>query len=347
MDEIRVGIIGSGKVAQGRHIPRLKNVPGVEITHAWSRTPATARSAAEQFDIPNVVDRWEDIIESPEVDAVVIATPPVMHLPATLAALQSGKHVLCQARMARNVAEARRMLDASKATNLVTTLYPPLPGLKGDRVLKRLVHDEGYVGEVREVRVTAMNVPPPGAGAWATDPAAVGVNTMTLGILAEVINRWFGPASTVIADIRSHVTGSPQAVPDSLAIAAELESGATASYHLSSHAPFGPGSSVDIFGSKGAIHYKLFAEEISGATEGDDGLKPIDIPPGEEQTQTTDAEFIQAIREGTPVSPDFEEGLRYVEFCEAVAQSAHTGERVAMPPEAKMDAWGKPLDAGS
>ena len=335
-----------GKVAQGRHIPRLQNVPGVEITHAWSRTAATAEAAAKQFDIPHVVGRWEDIVETPDVDAVVIATPPVLHLPVTLAALESGKHVLCQARMARNLAEARMMLDASRATDLVTTLYPPLPGLKGDRVMRRLLRDEGYVGEVREVRVTSLDTPPPGVGAWTTDPDVVGVNTMTLGILAEVINRWFGPVASVAADVRSHETAGPSAVPDSLAIAAELESGATASYHLSSHARFGPGSSVEVYGSKGAIVYKLFAEEIMGATEGDEGLRPIEIPPDEARKQTTDAEFIQAIREGTPVSPDFEEGVRYVEFCEAVAQSAHYGARVAMPPEAKMDSWGRPLDAG-
>ncbi len=115
-DTVRVGVIGAGKIAQDRHIPLLQKVPRVEVTHVWSNTAETARRAAQQFDIPNVVDRWERIVEAPEIDAVVIATPPNLHLPVTLAALDSGKHVLCQARMARNLSEARRMLEASKAT---------------------------------------------------------------------------------------------------------------------------------------------------------------------------------------------------------------------------------------
>ena len=128
-DTVRVGIIGAGKIAQDRNIPLLQKVRDVEITHAWSRTPETARKAARQFGIPTVVDRWEEIVEAPEIDAVVIATPPILHLPTTLAALDAGKHVLCQARMARNLSEALRMLEASRATDLVTTLYAPGFGL--------------------------------------------------------------------------------------------------------------------------------------------------------------------------------------------------------------------------
>lgn len=57
--------------------------------------------------IGSTVDDWRQIAESPEVDAVLIATPPVLHHEATLAALAAGKHVLCQARMARNLSEAQ------------------------------------------------------------------------------------------------------------------------------------------------------------------------------------------------------------------------------------------------
>ena len=63
-DIIRVGIIGAGKIAQARHIPLLQKVPGVEITHAWSRREETARTAARKFGIPNLADRWEQIIET-------------------------------------------------------------------------------------------------------------------------------------------------------------------------------------------------------------------------------------------------------------------------------------------
>ncbi len=341
MEDVRVGIIGAGKVAQDRNIPRLKNVPGVRVTHAWSRTPETARGAAARFDIPVVVGDWREIVDSPDVDAVVVATPPVLHLPATLAALDAGKHVLCQARMARNLAEARRMCEAAGAADLVTALYPPMPGLKGDRMVRRLVRREGYVGDVTEVRVAAMDLPTAVLPHWRNDPEVVGVNAMILGILAEITNRWVGPAASVSAVAASHEGSGP--VPDSISVSAELESGATMSYHLSSRASFGPGSWVEIYGTRGALAYKLFAEEVMGASGGDEALAPLEIPADEARAQTTDAEFIAAIRGGPPVSPSFEEGLRYMELCEAVAQSATSGQQVRMPPEPKMDAWGSCL----
>ena len=347
-DTVRVGIIGAGKIAQDRHIPLLQKVGGVEITHAWSRTAATARKAAQEFGIPHVVDRWERIVETPDVDAVVIATPPNLHLPATLAALDSGKHVLCQARMARNLSEALRMLKAARATDLVTSLYAAGFGLKGDRVVRRLLHDEGYVGDILEVRVTSMVPGIPEPGAWQVDPEVVGVNTMMLGILAEVIYRWIEPAKSVTA-----ATGEdPLAVPQSLSIAAELQGGATASFHLSFRVARGPGNSIEIYGTRGVLDYKLLVEkpgglvedeEIAGMTEGETEMHPIEIPVAEQRDRTMDAEFIEAIRNGTPVAPDFAEGVRYMEFSEAVAQSVYEGRTVSLPPEPKMDSWGRPL----
>ena len=352
MDRVRVGIIGAGGVAQSRHLPRLTAIPEVELRLVWSRDADKARKVAAEFGIAATADDWREVAASPEVDAVVVATPPVLHLPATRAALAAGKHVLCQARMARNLREAREMHQAAKATDLVTALYPPLPGLKGDRVMLRLLHRERFVGDIREVRVAGMALLDAGdTYGWQTDPDVTGVNTMTLGMWVEVLNRWVGPATSVLAKGKTHrrwrstADGATEraVVPDSLAIAADLACGATASYHFSTAAAFAPGQAIEIYGSEGALVYTLFGDDLRGATGGDDGLHPIEIPPQEVRTQSTDAEFIRAIREGTPVLPDFEEGLRYMEFSEAVAISLRTGEAVSMPPEPQMDAWGRPL----
>jgi predicted dehydrogenase len=353
-ETVRVGIIGAGKIAQARHIPLLQKVDDVEVTHAWSRTPETARKAASEFGIPTVVGQWQKIVESPDIDAVVIGTPPNMHLPVTLAALDAGKHVLCQGRMARNLAEAQEMLRAARAVSLVTALYPPRPGLKGDRVVQRLLHEEDYVGEIREVRVNGMAFTEESEGyQWQVDPDIVGVNAMTVGLWAEVLDRWVGPATSVVAKGKTHggrrATASggraEGVVPDSLAVAAELECGATATYHYSTQAAFAPDQSIEIYGSRGGLVYRMFSDELSGVSEGSEELAPIEIPPGDVRLQDTDAEFVSAIREGTPVSPDFEDGVRYMGFCEAVALSLKTGEAVQVPPPPVMDAWGRYLES--
>ncbi|MGH9162641.1 MAG: hypothetical protein ACRD2X_21950, partial [Vicinamibacteraceae bacterium] len=109
---------------------------------------------------------------------------------------------------------------------------------------------------------------------------------------------------------------------------------------------WGPGHSIEIHGERGALMYRFFAEQILGGLEGAD-LVPIAIPPDEEGVQDTDEQFIQAIGSGGAVTPRFEDGLRYTEFCEAVALSVLTGAAVEVPPPASMDAWGSPLSGSN
>ena len=347
-DKIRVGILGTGFIAQTRHIPILQGLPDAEITHAWSLSQADTQKVADQFGIPNVVERREQIIESADIDAVVVATPPVLHMPATVAALEAGKHVLCQARMARNLKEARQMLDASQATDRVAALYACGFGLKGDRVMRRLIHDENYIGDILEVRAVSFYEAVPEIGQWTADPETAGVNTMLLGILAEVLYRWIDPVTAVTA-ISSD---DPASVPQSLGVVAELQGGGTASFHLSCRVGHGPGNKIEIYGTRGELEYRMLSEkpggmvteeEIFGRTEGETDISPIEIPLAEMRDRTMDVEFIKAIRHGTPVEPDFAEGIRYMEFSEAVAQSLYEGRKISMPPEPKMLTFGKLL----
>lgn len=348
MNVVNVGIVGAGWVVRNRHLPGLRSTSDARVAKIWSRDLEKARRVAADFDIPDVVDDWRAIVSAADVDAVIVATPPSLHAPVSIAALEAGKHVLCQGRMARNLAEAHQMLDAERASGRVAALYPPRPGLKGDRVVRRLLKD-GFVGAIREVRVTGMDLAPASDGyRWQSDPEVVGVNTMALGMWAEVLHRWLGPVRRVAAVTATHdarrtaVDGSQvdATVPDSLSVSGTLESGATMSCHFSSHAAFGPGNSIEIYGSRGALVYKLFQDELRGATGTDTELTPIPIPPAEERLQTTDLEFIAAILAGTAVSPTFDDGVRYMDFCEAVARSAATGRAVDLPMgQAAMDSW--------
>ena len=61
------------------------------------------------------------------------------------------------------------------------------------------------------------------------------------------------------------------------------------------------------------------------------------------RSRTTVAKFVNIILHGGPIEPDFEEGVRYMEFTEAVAISAHTGQAVMLPPEPATEGWGQPL----
>src|SRR5436190_23248919 len=148
MDKLRVGIIGAGANTRLRHIPGLRTQNSVELVGVANRSEESSRKAAKELDIPKVYADWTKVIADPDIDAVCIGTWPYMHAQMTIAALDAGKHVLCEARMAMNAAEGRRMLEASrKAPGLVAQLVPGPPTLELDPTIKRLVA-EGYVGEV-------------------------------------------------------------------------------------------------------------------------------------------------------------------------------------------------------
>src|SRR6266571_166743 len=111
---IRVGLIGAGANTRARHIPGLRALPDVEIVAVCNRRRESTQAAAREFDIPRTFDTWQDLVADPNIDAVVIGTWPYLHCPITLAALDAGKHVLTEARLSMNAAEAHQMLAASR-----------------------------------------------------------------------------------------------------------------------------------------------------------------------------------------------------------------------------------------
>src|SRR6266567_2612800 len=111
---LRIGLIGAGANTRARHIPGLRAIPDVEIGVVCNRRPESTTAVAGEFGIPRIAEHWQDVIADHEIDAVVIGTWPYLHCPITLAALDAGKHVLTEARLSMDAAEARRMLAAAR-----------------------------------------------------------------------------------------------------------------------------------------------------------------------------------------------------------------------------------------
>src|SRR5438445_11680009 len=131
---LRVGIVGLGGNTRLRHVPGLLACGDVELGAVCNRRPESTAEAAREFKIPRTYEHWQDLVVDPEIDAVVVGTWPYLHCPITVAALDAGKHVLCEARMAMNAAEAREMAAAShRNPRLVAQLVPSPFGLKTHR----------------------------------------------------------------------------------------------------------------------------------------------------------------------------------------------------------------------
>ena len=288
---LRVGVIGAGANTRAKHIPGLRALPDVEITAVCNRRPESTAAVAREFNIPRTFERWQDLAADPDLDAVVIGAWPYLHCPATLAALESGKHVLTEARMACNAAEARLMLAASKRhSNLVAQIVPSPYGLKGDAFMQELIAS-GWLGEMREVELYSLNgaladaaMPLP----WRQDALLSGVNMLTLGILHETLTRWVPRPVRVVAQAHAFIptridpdSGVRRAVetPDSVQVLTVLEGGARAVYQFSGVAPFGSGMGVRLYGADGALHYDFTTDRITGASRrGSAEMKEIAIP---------------------------------------------------------------------
>src|SRR5262249_58211916 len=118
-----------------------------------NRRAESTAAVAREHNIPRTYERWQDLVADPEIDAVVIGTWPYLHCAITLAALEAGKHVLTEARMSINAAEARAMRAAARRhPGLVTQIVPSPYGLKGHNVMRELING-GFLGDLREVCV--------------------------------------------------------------------------------------------------------------------------------------------------------------------------------------------------
>lgn len=345
---LRVGLIGAGDNTRKRHIPGLRALPDVLIAAVCNRRPGSTATVAREFSIPRTHEHWRDLVADPEIDAIVIGTWPYLHCPITLAALAAGKHVLTEARMSLNATEAHRMLDAAREhPDLVAQIVPSPYGMKGHFVMKELL-DADYLGELREVHIHALNNNLGDTAAplsWRQDVGLSGFNMLTLGIVHETLSRWLPPPVRVLAQVHAFIparvdpeSGVRRAVgtPDSVQVLAILENGARAIYTFSGVTPFGQGMGMKLFGTHGMLHYNASTEQIWGVSRraATDAIEPIPIPPEKAWSWQVEAEFVDSIRTGAPVHfTDFESGVGYMEFTEAVARSAQRGEAVTLPLE--------------
>jgi predicted dehydrogenase len=335
---IRVGFVGAGKNTRLRHIPGFQKQAGVELVAVANRSRESGERVAKEFGIRRVHDDWHQLVRADDIDAVCIGTWPYMHAEITIAALAAGKHVLCEARMAMDAAEGRLMLEASRrAPGLVAQLVPSPPTLEVDSTLTRLIA-EGYVGEVLAVELSvtqnARFVDREEPLHWRHDAALSGHNVMNMGIWYEAMMRWLGPARRVMAlgkiavPQRRDETGALRDVkiPDHIEILATLRDGAVARLRFSSVAALGPPAEVWIFGSDGTLRLEAEAKRLSAARRGDKELREIAIPPAQRVGWRVEEEFVNAVRGREKVSrTTFEDGVRYMEFTDAVAMSAALG----------------------
>ena len=337
---VRVGIVGAGTNTVTKHIPGLKAIDGVQIVGVCNRSHASSTRVAQDFDIPTVYDNWSDLINAQDTNAIVIGTWPYMHCRLTLAALAAGKHVMCEARMAMNATEAHQMRTAARANpHLVAQIVPSPMTLRVDKAIKRLI-TENYLGDVLTIEVRAggtfLDLQAPLH--WRNDFDLSGLNIMSMGIWYEAILRWVGAATVVTALGKTYVkmrktedgTLKPVRIPEHIDVLADMACGAQLHMQISGVTGLAGGPEVLIFGSHGTLRFAQ--NKLYGGQRNDPELQEISIPAAEQGGWRVEEEFVNAIRGLEPIThTSFEDGVKYMEFTEAVTRSMAAARRIPLP----------------
>ncbi len=337
----RVGIVGAGEIVKRRHLPALQRHPDVEIV-AVSNSSYESSEEFCQKNVPHAtpMTNWAELLAIPELDIIWIGTPPYMHSAVTMSALEAGKHVFCQARMAMDLAEAEEMLAASRRyPELVTMLCPPPHGMRGGLLVQKLLAEE-ILGKPHHLRLQSLNsafLDPDAPAHWRQRIEISGLNILTLGIYAEVLQSWFGDITGVYARgkiVQPVRQGYDVQIPDLLTVLCTFSNGMEGVLEFSGIDAHAPSDRLEVYGDLGTLTYDFGADVVHASKIGDRALHVVELTPDLETNWHVEDDFIAAVKARGRMRPhpDFDDGVRYMRVVQGVADSRRTNGWVEIAP---------------
>ena len=358
-DRVGIGIIGTG-FARRVQIPALRACERARIVSVASGSMENARATAGEFDIAHFTDDWRETVRRDDVDLICITTPPNLHREMTLAAIEHGKHILCEKPMAMNAAEAREMTEAAKSAGVLALIDHELRFQPGRRRAYAMLRD-GAIGNVRHAKYhfqAPHRGDPKAAWNWWSDEKQGGG---ALGaIVSHVIDsfHWLlgADVANVFCQLQAHIkerpdsTGAPRAVTsddESLLILrfanGDVTDEATGLVSVSMTEYPQYKNRIELYGTDGAMAIE-HRGEVYIAKAGETNWTEIDVDLAENIPGVPDTgfargfmafapEIIEAIAAGrvsVENAATFEDGLKVQMVLDAARESDRTGRVVAV-----------------
>jgi predicted dehydrogenase len=361
--KVRVAIIGAGAVSDYHHVPAIRLDPRAELAAVCDVSPALLEKRKADWGCAFVTTDPEEVCASPDVDAVIIATPNFTHRPIAEAAARGGKHVLCEKPLGLSAGEVRAMYEACRDAGVVhmtAFTYRFAPSMK---YLRHLL-ETGKLGTPRHFRSQRFLDWPETSWGWRQykDKAGAGdLFDMTIHRIDFAIDL-LGPIRQVCGAVARFAprTSTPDGQPcppsdvdDWSCLLGEFESGATGVWEGTTLAKgyhrdgFGH-EWAEINGSEGSAVYRLHEPNtiLLGHTGHD--LAPVPVPaaflkpagsprdPSLGKPATVFRydlvwELVSAIVENRPAVPSFLDGLNAQLVADAVLTSCQTRTWVPTP----------------
>ncbi len=330
--DLRIGLVGVGAAAQINHIPALKRTEGVELVALVDRDPEKAARVAQKFGVPKVHARVDDLLADDEIDAVDVLTPNFLHAPVSIAALEAGKHVLCERPLARSAEEAVAMQKAAKKADRLLMCCVQHRFRPDAQLLRRFV-EKGDLGSVFYAKAGWLRL----KTEWDSDEwraqkrASGGGVVIDLGFQMLDLSLWILGGKKVESVTASVHRAKKGEVEDSATAFFRLEDGCTLTLELTwgllMEKDF---AYVNLFGSGGAALLNPFRvhKGMHGSLV---NVTPTLETPRNMYKQSIESQishFADVLRRGAKPMGLADEIVPVMELLDAVYRSAEQGKEV-------------------
>lgn len=352
MAELRIGLIGCGSIALGAHIPALSRLSSLaRLDWICDVREHVARDTATSLGVPHWTGDYHELLRDTAVDAVIITTPEFLHAEQTIAAIQAGKHVLCEKPIAATLAEADAMISAADASGLKFMVAHSRRFTARYQLVREII-DSGELGEIRIVRenerrprahYAALNLPvdywqPDSVtqGSWKDSARYSGGVSRGHAIHEMDLFRWFAGADATSIHAESLITIEGREVPDAITFHITFANGAIGACDLYTNAPavYPWYHQLEIIGSKAILRARdsdmvtLTRFDATGThfpTSFETLLHVGDAYVNEQK------QFFESILFDRPLPLDSASARAALELALAATLSAETGTRVDLP----------------
>ncbi len=360
---LRVGIVGASADGQGwapiSHFPALRKLPEYEIAAICTAHADTAAAAAKTYGVTRAFHDYRLMVREPDIDLVSVVVKVPNHHAVVMAALAAGKHVYCEWPLGATLAEAEEMAALARSKGVKAIVGLQARGDPALRYLRQLIAD-GYVGDVVAVNMTMFTggaLERPASRLWDRDKT-MGVSALTVrGIhTMDSLCHCLGEFVEVSAKVTTQVkqwrvveTGALVDVdtPDNVTVHGVLEGGALVSVHVGTVPHRASGWRMEIYGRDGTFRVtskgapQRDTNVLMGSQQGAP-LAPLEVPAHyTDMPVDTPAgppvnvghlylRMAKAIRNGTPVEPDFDVAVQRHRLIDAVQQSSDKGRAIKL-----------------
>src|SRR5512140_1571388 len=332
---VRVAVIGAGAVAQINHIPAYSKIEGVDVVSVCDIDLEKARRVAQRFGIPDACSDHETLFANKEIDAVDVCVPNHLHAPVSVAALNAGKHVMCEKPFGRTPSEAARMVAAAEKNNRVL-MAAFNNRFRNDAQILKTFMDQGEVGRIFYVKSGWLIKHTAWDGqSWKSQKRYAGGGVLIdLGVQMLDMALWIMGMPEVMTVTASKASRpGVDEVESNAAAFLRLRNGTTLTlevgWSLLMEKDF---AYVNIFGEHGAallnplrLHREMHGNlvNVTPATESVRNMY-------KQSYENEIAHFVECVRSGKkPLSPG-DEAVTVLKVLEAIHKSAETGKEVKL-----------------